>query len=196
MSQKILLPLIVKAVAGDREAFEQILVLQNSLILWIIRRNIDCPHDTEDIRQEVAIRIYENISSLRKPEAFGSWLRTLVNNECYRFIEWRKNGLEHENIEELKKSDSCSVFFIETDTDSIPFAYVEKLEFATEFESAMKSLPGPGRTLFHMRYAQDMCCQDIADSTGMKAGTVSVTLHRAKEKLRKKLSGRSISGAR
>ena len=180
MPQK-LIPLIRKSVAGDREAFEQLLHSQKPNIFYIIRGMTDCPEDAKDIHQEVSVRVYQNIASLKSPEAFFAWLRTIVVRECLRHLASRKHFI---SIEALTESNPV---LVETDTNCNPFAHMEKHELCSAIASALESLHEPLRDLLHMRYGRDMCCNDIAAATGMKSGTVSVSLFRAKQQLRKKL---------
>jgi len=182
MIPKKLISLVNKTASGDHEAFEQLLVSQNSLILWIIRRMTDCPYDAEDIRQEVSIRIFRHIASLRHPEAFGSWLRTLVIHECCRHHASRKPCVSLEAIADYESLNA------DRGPENAPLTHVEKLELKSSLESAVKRLPEHVRNMFYMRYCCDMGCCEIADVTGLKAGTVSVMLFRARVQLREKLN--------
>ena len=143
-----------------------------------------CPEDAKDIHQEVSVRLYENINSLKKPEAFCKWLRTLVSRECIKHLASRKRCVSIETIAEWEM-----MLLVEKDSELNPFARLERLELGSALESALESLHKPIRDIFHMRYSKEMRCSDIADSTGVKAGTVSVKLFRAKEHLRKILQG-------
>ena len=169
--------LVIKTIAGDREAFETLLQSQKSLIRWLIRRRTDCPEDAEDIHQEVSLKIYQHIATLKCPEAFSSWLRTIVVRECARYFDFKKRCVHIEPILELE--NHC----VETDSDCIPALYTERLEFCAALESAIESLQEPKKRLFNMRYRKGMCCSDIAASTGLKTGTVSVKIFRTKKQL-------------
>jgi len=181
--------LVGKSIAGDREAFEQLLLSQQPAILFYIRKMTNCPEDAKDINQEVSFRLFQNISKLKRPEAFYLWMRTIVTRECVRHLASRRYCLSIESLEELDFQ------FVETDDSRDPFARLERLELYSELESALDSLREPIRNMFHMRYTEEMRCGDIAAYTGINTGVVSVTLFRAKERLRENLHGRGISGA-
>ena len=181
MSKQILLLLISKSVDGDHEAFEQLLLSQKSIIRWLIHRMTNCREDAEDIHQEVAVRVYQHLPSLKRPESFGMWLRAIVVNECNKHLASQKRCLSIETFPEWE------TLLVETDSDCNPFARLEKLELGHAIKSAIENLREPVRNMFHMRYNKNMRCRDIAISTGLKAGTVSVSMFRAKKLLRKKL---------
>jgi len=189
MISKTLIPLVSKSVAGDREAFEQLLLSLHPTILFHIRKRTDCPEDAKDIHQEVSFRLFQHIASLKRPEAFFKWLRAIVAHECTRHSASRKPCLSIENVV------GWEAFHIETDADCNPFARLEKLELGSALESALESLHEPIRNIFHMRYGRDMRCRDIAAFIGKDPGAVSVTIFRAKAQLREVLCGRGISGA-
>lgn len=188
MMSQSLITLVSKTVSGDRDAFEKLLISQNGLILWIIRGMTDCPHDAEDIRQEVSIRMFRYIAKLKRPEAFGSWLRTLVVRECRRHYASLKSRIPTDTLPEPETLPA------ETDPDILPFAHMERLELKSALESALKGLREPARKMFHMRYEKNMSCSDIAAATGVKTGTVSVTLFRVRVRLLEILDGGCVNG--
>jgi len=181
-----ILSLVIKTISGDREAFEKLLLSQSALIRWLIRKMTDCPEDVEDIQQEVSIRIFQHIASLKRPEAFNSWLRILVVHECKRYLTPRKLCVPIETIPEQEDH------FIETDSDCIPAAHMEKLELKHLIDSALAMLPETIRKMFYMHYDKDMCHDDIGAVFGIKPGTVNVTMFRAKGHLREILSNGGI----
>jgi len=180
MSQTIS-TLVSRTVSGDSDAYEQLIISHNSLILWLIRHHTDGSEDAEDIRQEVVIRIFRHLGSLKRPEAFGSWMRSIVFRECMRYLASKKL---HVSIETLPEPENL---FIDTDLDSLPCKHMERLELESALASEISSLQEPVRNIFHMHYYRGMRCRDIAEAVGMKAGAVSVTLHRVKERLKEKL---------
>jgi len=189
MTKQLLIPLVRRSVAGDLEALEQLLLSQNPLILWLIRRTTDSPEDAKDIHQEVSFRIFQNIATLKSPEAFCTWLNAIVAHECIKHLAG------HVHCVSIDEFDEEELFIVETDAHYNPSAHLERLELNSTVEAALESLTEPFRSIIHMRYNRDMCCREIADFTGMNTRAVSVALFRAKEKLRDSLGGRGVFGA-
>lgn len=48
--------------------------------------------DAEDLTQEVFIKIYNNINSLKSLNAFNSWMNRIIVNSCYRALENKKKN--------------------------------------------------------------------------------------------------------
>jgi RNA polymerase sigma-70 factor (ECF subfamily) len=56
--------------------------------------------------------------------------------------------------------------------------------------TAAASLPGRQRTVFLLRFVEDMELLEIAEVTGMKEGTVKTHLFRALQSVRARLEGK------
>jgi len=181
MTSQPLLPLVSQAISGDNEALELLLILKYPFIFWIIRRTTDCLEDAEDITQEVSIRVFQHIAALKSPEAFDSWLRTIVRRECCRYHAAKKPCVSIETIYDWEN------IFVETDTDCIPAERIETDEFDAALVFALEDMNESSREVFYMRYSKNMRCREIAASTGLSTERVSTALWRGKEKLREKL---------
>ena len=173
--------LISKTISGDSDAFEQLILSQKSIIFYIIRRLTNCPEDAEDISQEVALRIFQRISSLRNPEAFGSWVRTIAIRECMHHLAARRptdpfeDLLDHENQ------------LPETDPDCLPAIYVERLELRAEILAAFTLMPVTLQKVAVLYYLSGMHYREIAEFLDLTIGTVSAYLFRARKFLSKAL---------
>ena len=181
MQQSHLLPLIRKTASGDCEAFEQLILSQKNNIAFTIRRITDSPEDIEDISQEVAILVFQRIGSLRRPESFYSWLRTIVIRESLRLVAARVP------TEDFDPDADCDIRFEETDSDCLPIAYTELLELRGEIRAALGRMPETFQRILALHYLHGMRCREIADFLGTTIGTVSAYLFRARKRMRKEL---------
>ena len=180
-TQNIIHHLVRKTASGDHEAFEQLYLLQRDVITYKIRRQIACPEDVEDITQKVAIRVFLRIGSLMQPEAFGSWLDTLVVNECNRHYQTNDRTT---SIEELPEYENL---LIETNADYLPNAHTERVELKAEIWNKLNSMSAKTGEMFSMYYEYGMCYREIAQCFGTTIGTVSSYMFRVKKRLRKEL---------
>ena len=172
--------LVIKTISGDREAFERLIRSQKDRISFQIRNMTNREGDIEDICQDVVIKVYQSISSLKYPEAFTSWLKTIVARECFKHT---KNVSQHVYLEDLPSD----VHFVETDKACLPSAHIERLEQSKEITDAIKKLPETSRKVITMYYNEDKSYKNIAEQMDMEIGTVSINLYRAKRRLRKEL---------
>ena len=175
MATQQTLLLISKTVSGDSDAFEQLILSQKNIIFFIIRRLTDCPEDAEDISQEVALRVFQYIGSLKCPEAFGSWLRKLVIRECMRHLAARRPSDPFEDLMDHENQ------FPETDPDCLPAIYVERLELRSEILTAFAHMPVTLQKVAVLYYLSGMHYREIAEFLDLTIGTVSAYLFRARK---------------
>jgi RNA polymerase sigma-70 factor (ECF subfamily) len=156
----------IRAVAaGDPDAFAQLYAdyvrMVHAIVLGRVRRG-----DVDDLVQDVFLTAYTRLRELRDPAAFGGWLATIARNRATDHL--RQSHEQVELPEELPGGDP-----IETET----FAVLQ----------VVRSLPDAYRETLLMRLVEGMSGQEIADRTGLSAGSVRVNLHRGMKVLREKL---------
>lgn len=79
---------IIAAIHDNRERGFRLLVGQYAqAIYWHVRRTVGSHDDAEDVTQEVFVRVFKNIDSLRDPAMLRSWLYRIASNEAIRFVE-------------------------------------------------------------------------------------------------------------
>ena len=156
----------LRAVAeGDQEAFNQLYVdyvrMVHAILLGRVPRR-----DVDDLVQDVFLAAYTRLGSLRAPEAFGGWLASIARNRATDHL--RQSRDEDELPDELPGGDP-----IESETLAVL--------------DAVRKLPDAYRDTLLMRLVEGMSGQEIADRTGLSAGSVRVNLHRGMKLLREKL---------
>ena len=184
MSQKLQTVLVNKIVYGDREAFEQLFTLKRKLIAYKIMTIINNSNDVEDIAQEVAIRVFQHIGSLKEPAAFNGWLNTIIIRECAKYFMIKKRLGLAENTSENEENGNE---FFETDKDFLPETHMECTERRDEIMTAMVCLSEKDRKMFLLHYESGKCYREIAGLMGLSIGAVCSYMSRVKKRLQKEL---------
>jgi RNA polymerase sigma-70 factor (ECF subfamily) len=163
---------IVRARAGDREAFMALVRAYERRLLFFIRRFERDPNRALDVLQEVWMSVWKTIGALRKPEAFRTWLYRIAHGAVVGAIRAEQRRRE-----------------IETDLRDPP---TQRPQLAPELQAvdtadllhhALDRLSPEHRTVVLMRFLEDMTIDEIADAAGVPAGTVKSRLHYAKQVL-------------
>src|SRR5437868_13534963 len=81
------LPLVRRAQAGDRTAFEELIRAHARLVWASVYGWVRDPAWTEDLVQETFLRAWEAIRELKQPEAFRGWLLTIARRLAWRQAE-------------------------------------------------------------------------------------------------------------
>jgi RNA polymerase sigma factor (sigma-70 family) len=129
--------------------------------------------DAEDILQESFVTAFEKLSELTNTNAFGSWLKRIVINNCISHI--RKNKLEFDDI-----NSSVSTGYVD-DSDE---------EFTIDpalVHEAVKALPPGGRSIVALHALEGYKHREIAEILGISESTSKTQYKRALDILFKNL---------
>lgn len=77
--------LVQSTLKGDKEAYGQLYDRYARLVRVICRDTTGDYSQAQDLAQEVFIRAYEKLNTLKEPEKFGGWLVSISRNICREF---------------------------------------------------------------------------------------------------------------
>jgi len=174
-----------RAVAGDRDAFEELINTYHRRIFAMVYSRITSRMDAEDITQEIFVRAFQGVKSLRDPELFKPWLYRIALNAVNDFL--RKKRLR----------SIFTLFTREQDHDEVPDPtgsgsdYLEHKEFWARLKEFFSRLSPSEREAFRLRFLDGLCIREIAGVMEKNESTVKTHLYRAVEKFRREsdLSG-------
>jgi RNA polymerase sigma-70 factor (ECF subfamily) len=155
--------LVVRAQAGDREAFDAMATALYDRLYAIGRRILRDGHAAEDAVQEALIRGWRDLRSLRDPDRFEAWMHRLLVNACHdQSRRIRRFEVEVTSIlpERLDPSDDFQVI-VQRD----------------ELERAFLHLPIQHRAVLVLTHYAGMDAAEVGRTLGIPTGTVYSRLH-------------------
>ena len=136
--------------------------------------------DAQDVVQEAYLRAFRFFSGFRGGDA-RAWLMRIVRNTCYTWLHVnRPLQVAKEFEENLFRPDSCA---------PNPEEAMLQNDSSTLVRKALEKLPPNYREVLILRELEGLSYKEIADITGMPAGTVMSSLSRARGRLRQILTG-------
>jgi RNA polymerase sigma-70 factor, ECF subfamily len=151
-----------------------------NLARWLMRND----QDAQDVAQEAYLRAFRFFPGFRGGNA-RAWLLKIVRNTCYTWLHANRPLQDATEFDEnLFSPDSCTPNPEESVLQNDSNILVRK---------ALEKLPSSFREVLILRELEGMSYKEIADITGMPAGTVMSSLSRARNRLRQILTG-PISG--
>ncbi|MBC8229288.1 sigma-70 family RNA polymerase sigma factor [bacterium] len=171
--------LIQKTLDGETGAFGQLVVQYQQQIYRLIYRIIGNAADAQDIAQEVFIKAYQNLETLKDPRCFQAWLMKIARNSCYNWIRQRQDNLF-----------SLDQEMIEYHTMQFPPAPDEviiKEELYERVMSAISELPEKDKKVIELFYLEEKSYQEIQQQLGISKSVLGWRLSNARAKLRQKL---------
>ena len=161
--------LVVQAMAGDHDAFEQLARAEIRRLHAVSRLILRDEGKAEEATQEALMAAWRRLPGLRDPNRFGPWLNRLLVNACYR--EARRSGRRQAievHIDPLVLSDASNS--LEAGAD---------LANRDQLERGFRRLDVDQRTVLVMHYYLGFSLDEAAEVLGVPPGTVRSRLHRA-----------------
>ena len=147
-----------------------------NLARWLMRNE----QDAQDVAQEAYLRAFRFFPGFRGGDA-RAWLLKIVRNTCYSWLHANRPLQEATEFDENHlPPDSCALN---------PEEAVLQNDSNTQVRKALEKLPPNYREVLILRELEGMSYKEIADITGMPAGTVMSSLSRARGQLRQILTG-------
>jgi RNA polymerase sigma-70 factor (ECF subfamily) len=164
-------------IGGPFDDFEVLFERYRPRIYRFILASLRNNESAENLTQDCFIRAYQARYQLRSPESAGTWLMQIAanlvrNHEASgRLKFWRRTLRADVDV-------SAAGDWIPDRQMSPEQAAVAKQQVEKIWKVAGR-LSGKQRTVFLLRFAEDMELLEIAAVTGMKEGTVKTHLFRA-----------------
>lgn len=157
------------ALRGDRSAFAELYDRRARLIRAICFDTTSDLHSAADLTQEVFLRAYAKLDSLREPDRFSAWLTGIARQVCR---EWRRGRLRDRQMAcRLPKEAEPSASDREVDP---------RLETLRE---ALNRLPERERLSLQAFYLQDLDAEEARAVLGLSKSTFYRVLAKARERL-------------
>ena len=142
-------------------------------LYWHIRRLVVSHDDAQDVLQETFIQIHTHLGELRQADSERAWVYRIATNEA---LQWLRSRHEFLSLEDDDASPLISTLLADTYTDTGD-------ALVLLMQEAILTLPTMQRTVFNLRYYDEMPYEEIASVTGSSVGAAKTNYHLAKEKI-------------
>ena len=168
---------ILEKFAGEStrdQAFNLLLTKYQQKIYWHIRRLVIDHDDTDDLVQEVFIKVWKNLANFRNDSQLYTWLYRIATNESITFLNRKKQknniSLDEAGCRELAETLADSPYF---DGDKAQM----------KLQKALLTLPEKQRLVFNMKYFDDLKYEEISTILGTTVGGLKASFHIAVKKI-------------
>jgi RNA polymerase sigma-70 factor, ECF subfamily len=161
-----------KAARGDRAAFDQIVRRYTRLLIQFVVPRTACYQDAEDIVQETFLRSFVNIGSFDGRFSFKNWLYTIAYRVTVsKFRKKQPVTMSQETIQRMTGDEPA-----------------ESRPETGGIWDLVRGLKPDDYSILWLRYKQEMDIEQIAAIIGKSCNGVRVHLHRARNRLAKKIA--------
>ncbi len=172
--------LIERILAGEINAFEEIIKDYGRLVNHIVYRMIPNITDREDICQDVFVKVYQNLSSFRSDAKLSTWIGRIATNRCLDHLGKKSLPLADEAFDKATESA--------VDTRQRPDDRTELGEISDLLKNEINKLPAVYKTIITLYHLDENNYAEIGKILKMPEGTVKSYLFRARQMLRQQLS--------
>ncbi len=170
--------------AGDDGAFAELFERYRQPVLRTAYLIVGNRQDSENVLQDSFIKVWRNLSGLREPEGFRSWLWRIVVRTAWENCRRREREQPVADVMEIVETVEA-VGGVAGDFSAEQMLRREEM---SEIWAAVRRLNLRQRTVIILYYYNDMSVREIAAATGSLSGTVKSRLFAAREKLRNELT--------
>jgi len=135
---------------------------------------------TEDIVQDIFIKLYQNLDNIRSKGNINFWLFTTARNEVYGYYRRKKTRTDQFNVDDANE--------IEIESEENIEGELEKKEVKELIQTELNKLPLEQREVFILKEYGSLKYSEIANVLGIDEKLVKSRLYKVREKLIKRVS--------
>jgi RNA polymerase sigma-70 factor (ECF subfamily) len=177
--------LVVRAQAGDKRAFDLLVVKYQQKVAKLISRYMRDQSEVQDVTQDAFIKAYRALPGFRGDSAFFTWLyRIAINTVKNHLMALGRrppgDDLEAEVAEQMDLGGRLR-------EHATPERELLTEEIAETVQAALDDLPDDLRTAIVLRELEGLSYEEIATAMDCPIGTVRSRIFRAREAIDKRL---------
>ena len=165
---------------GEERAFQELVNRYQTRLLNFIYRTIGDRERSEDLVQEVFIRVYRHLHRFDRSKKFSTWIYTIASNLAKNELRNRSRNplVLFQAIRKNWQDDDRPLQF--EDHTTRPDDMYRKRHLRDLVEQSVERLPEHHRQVFVLRELEGKSYEEIAEITSCNLGTVKSRLNRAR----------------
>jgi RNA polymerase sigma-70 factor (ECF subfamily) len=186
VAQEALGRLVRQCMAGDQQAWQQLVVSQHRRIYAICYRFTGSASDAEDLTQDVFLKLYRNLASFDTHKgSFQTWITTLARNLLVD--HFRRTRLERatDSLDASLSGEEDGATMADRLADPRPSqeSHASGLELKARIQQALTQLSPELREAVVFRDLEEMDYKEIAQVLRIPEGTVKSRISRGRGEL-------------
>ena len=173
--------LIQRILDGDEGAFTALVNKYQKSVHALVWRKIGDFHIAEEITQDVFLKVYKRLSTLKRRDHFPGWLYVIATRHCIAWL--RKKQLPTKSLDAMSTTELEEICYAQYKADNDEAAAIEHQREIVK--RLLQKLPESEHTVVTLYYLAEMTGEEISVFLGVSPSTVRSRLHRARERLGK-----------
>lgn len=159
---------------GTKEkAFTAIIKKYQEKLYWHVRRMVVEHEDTNDVLQNVFIRVWNGLENFREDSQLYTWLYRIATNECLSYLD------------QQKRKSSLSLSEVESGLSNkiVADKHFDPNKLEWKLQLAIQELPEKQRVVFTLRYYDEMPYEEMSRVLDTSEGALKASYHHAVKKI-------------
>lgn len=167
--------LIERITQGEIELFAHIAEHYAQAVHTLIIRIVGNEEDAEELKQDVFLRVFENLSFFNFKCSFSTWLYRIAYNCAISFTRRKRQQYFQIDENRLRRVDDDQAEQIESIADNE--------QMLDALARAIEQLNAEDRALVTLYYYEERSIAECAEIVGQSQSNIKVRLHRIRKKL-------------
>ena len=175
------LALITAVLAGQTDQYAVLVKRHQRFVFTLAMRFAKNREDAEEIAQDCFVKAYRALGTFKQTSKFTTWLYTITYTTAMTFL--RKRRLDTSSI-----NDEEHVLQIANSGTDFDANMVERKSTYAYLNQAIEMLLPDDSAIITLFYKGEQSLEEIGVALNMEANTIKVKLHRARARLKDKLT--------
>jgi RNA polymerase sigma-70 factor (ECF subfamily) len=158
---------------SQRTAFERLVREYSEQLYWQVRRMVLSHEDANDVLQNVFLKAWSHLDDFHQDSKISTWIYRIAVNESLDFLRRKKNQIvinADDGGQSVSQTLMADRYFDGDDTEAL-------------LQEAISQLPDVQRTVFNLRYFEEMKYSDISKLLDTSEGALKASYHIAVKKI-------------
>lgn len=159
------------------KAFSLLVKKYQERLYWHIRRMLVHHEDTNDVLQNMFVKIWRSLANFRQDSSLYTWMYRIATNETLTYLELQKKRRS------LSISDDGSELGSVLSNSLKAEKGFDANNLEWKLQLAIQSLPEKQRAVFTLRYYDEMPYEKMAEVLETSEGSLKASYHHAAKKV-------------
>ena len=172
--------LIQRTLDGDEGAFTTLVQKYQKWVHTLVWRKIGDFHTAEEITQDIFLKVYKKLSTLKPPDRFPGWLYVITTRHCITWL--RKKQRPTTSLDAMPTTELEELCYLRYETARGEEASIEHQRELVK--RLLQKLPESERTVVTLFYLAEMTSEEVSAFLGVSPNTIRSRLRRARKRLK------------
>ncbi len=172
---------------GDEAAFKFLVKNYQDRVYNTAIGIVQNAEDAQDVAQEVFIQVFRSIHSFKEESKLSTWIYRITTSRALDLLRSRKSKKRFGFLQRLFGDSNETLY--ELPDFNHPGVALDRKENAALLFKAISQLPENQKIAFTLHKLEDLSYQEISEVMRTSVAAVESMMHRAKQNLRKILTG-------